>query len=234
VLWIATTIEYDERGGTDDRVVLSVTDTGTGIAPEVRDRMFEPFVTTKDPGKGTGLGLATVMSIVREVEGEINVVTEVDQGTTFEISFGRRPGIADSPAEAVTASHFDGTGLRILLVEDDAAVRAALGHTLERKHFSVTTATDATQALRIVEQQSFDLVLTDAVMPGMSGAALVEHLHLTHPTLRVVLMSGYARELVEPGSAPAGPLLRKPFTTAELMRVLETAFEEPAAEEELA
>ncbi|HYL51031.1 MAG TPA: ATP-binding protein [Acidimicrobiia bacterium] len=234
VLWIATTIEYDDTGGTNDRVVLSVTDTGTGIAPDVRERMFDPFMTTKEPGKGTGLGLATVMSIVREVAGEINVVTEVGQGTTFEISFARCTGVARSPDEPVAADHFDGCGRRILLVEDDAAVRAALAHTLERRHFTVVTAVDASQALPIVEQQAFDLVLTDAVMPGMSGAALVEHLHATHPELRVILMSGYSRGLVDASSiASSRQQLRKPFTTAELMRAIRTALEQPSDKESL-
>ncbi len=236
VLWIATTVEFDGSGGTNDRVVLSVTDTGTGITPEVRERMFEPFMTTKEPGKGTGLGLATVMSIVREVAAEVNVVTEVGQGTTFEISFARRTGATPPRRRAGSRSdHFDGSGRRILLVEDDAAVRAALAHTLERRHFVVVTAAEASQALRVVEQQSFDLVLTDAVMPGMSGAALVEHLHVTHPELRVILMSGYSRG---PGRRFVGrerpQQLRKPFTTAELLGAIRTTLEETVVEEHLA
>jgi PAS domain S-box-containing protein len=235
VLWIATNIEFDGSGGMNDRVVLSVTDTGTGIAPDVRERMFEPFMTTKEPGKGTGLGLATVMSIVREVAGEVNVVTEVGQGTTFEISFGRRTGVAHRTDEPAAADHFDGSGLRLLLVEDDAAVRAALAHTLERRQFTVVTAVDALHALRVVEQQSFDLVLTDAVMPGMSGAALVEHLHVSHPGLRVILMSGYSRGLVDASSvASTRPQLRKPFTTAELIGAVRAALEQHVVEENLA
>ena len=235
ILWIATTIEFDASGGTNDRVVLSVTDTGTGIAADVRERMFEPFVTTKDPGKGTGLGLATVMSIVREVAAELNVVTEVGQGTTFEISFPRRQGVARGPDEDPVADHFDGTGLRILLVEDDVAVRAALARTLERRHFAVVTASDASQALRFIQQRSFDLVLTDAVMPGVSGAALVEQLHVTHPELRVILMSGYTRGLVDASSvAGTRQQLRKPFTTAEMMGAIRATLEQQVPSENLA
>ncbi len=235
ILWIATTVEFDGSGGTNDRVVLSVTDTGTGIAADVRERMFEPFMTTKEPGKGTGLGLATVMSIAREVAAEINVVTEVGQGTTFEISFARRTGVAEHADETAATDHFDGSGLRILLVEDDTAVRAALAHTLERRRFTVVTAVDALQALRVVEQQSFHLVLTDAVMPGMSGAALVEHLHVAHPDLRVILMSGYSRGLVDASSvASTRQQLRKPFTTAELIGAIRATLEQPVVEEELA
>ncbi len=124
VLWIATNVEFDATGGTNDRVVLSVTDTGTGIDPEIRDRIFQPFVTSKDAGKGTGLGLATVMSIVQEAGAEISLLTEAEQGTTFEISFARRPGLATSSESSMPAAHLDGARRRILLVEDDTAVRA--------------------------------------------------------------------------------------------------------------
>ena len=113
-------------------------------------------------------------------------------------------------------------------------MRAALAHTLERRHFTVLTAADAPEALRLVEQHAFDLVLTDAVMPGMSGAALVEHLHVTHPALRVILMSGYSRGLVDASSvASSRQQLRKPFTTAELMRAIRTALEQPPAKSDL-
>jgi two-component system cell cycle sensor histidine kinase/response regulator CckA len=197
--------------------------------------MFEPFVTTKEPGQGTGLGLATVMSIVREVAGEMNVVTEIGQGTTFEISFPRGTGVASRRDEEPVVDHFDGTGLRILLVEDDAAVRAALARTLERRHFAVVTAADGSHALRVIERHPFDLVLTDAVMPGMSGAALVEQLSVTHPELRVILMSGYSRGLVDASSVASSlQQLRKPFTTAELMGAIRAALEQRVVEEHLA
>jgi signal transduction histidine kinase len=225
VLWLATNVEFDETGGTDDRVVLSVTDTGTGIAPEIRDQMFQPFATTKEPGKGTGLGLATVLSIVQEVGADLNVLTEAGLGTTFEISFPRKPGFAtDDPADT-PAAHFDGARRRILLVEDDPAVRASLRRILERRNFVVADAPDAADALRRVERQPFDLVLTDAMMPGMPGTVLIDQLRATHTHLRVVLMTGYSRELVDADGAFVDvPQLRKPFTSAELMRTLHDAF----------
>jgi PAS domain S-box-containing protein len=229
VLWIATAIDFDDDAPANDRVVLSVTDTGTGIPLDVRDHMFEPFVTTKAPGQGTGLGLSTVQSIVTGMEGRIEVLTKIDEGTTFEISFARRFGELDPTAPAPPVEEIDGEGTRILLVEDDAAVRAALAHRLERLGFAVTSATSGAEALQTVEQRTFDLVLTDSVMPGISGPELIEHLRAARPELRIILMSGYTPGTTlngEPGDgAPAAyQRLRKPFTTSQLAHALTLAF----------
>jgi len=226
ILWIATAIDFDDDAPENDRVVLSVTDTGSGIAPDVRERMFQPFVTTKEAGKGTGLGLATVLSIVQTSKGRINVVSQVDQGTTFEISFARCFGPASAIASSDPTQEFAGAGREILLVEDDVPVRAALNHLLQRLDFAVTPAANALEALRLVDRQTFDLVLTDAVMPGMSGLELCEHLGRTRPELRVILMSGYSAEAAGSDALPSGvQRLRKPFTTPDLSRALHNAFE---------
>jgi len=155
ILWIATAIDFDDDAPENDRVALSVTDTGSGIAPEVREQMFQPFVTTKEVGKGTGLGLATVLSIVQRYEGRIHVISQVDQGTTFEISFPRCFGTANASAAPDASDEFAGAGREILLVEDDAPVRAALNHLLQRLDFAVTPAANAVDALRLVDQQRF-------------------------------------------------------------------------------
>jgi signal transduction histidine kinase/ActR/RegA family two-component response regulator len=232
VLWIATAIDFDDERPENDRVVLSVIDTGGGIPPEVRDRMFEPFVTTKEPGKGTGLGLATVRSIVNEMQGEIKVLTKVGEGTTFEVSMARRFG----DVAAVTAEDrpevLEGAGRHILLVEDDTAVRFALAHLLRRLDFNVTTSTHGSEALQFIEQQRYDLVLTDAVMPGLSGPELIRNLQHLRPELPVIMMSGYTSEALPEGAAAAGvQQLRKPFTNAELTRALGRAFEDPVPEQ---
>jgi CheY-like chemotaxis protein len=225
VLWIATAIDPDDDAPENDRIVLSVTDTGTGIAPEVRQRMFEPFVTSKEPGKGTGLGLSTVQNIVHSMHGHLEVHSKIGEGTTFEISFARRFDNGDDAVGARDADGrlFDGAGRRILLVEDDRSVRAVLSHTLETNGFVVTAVNRATDALQAVEQRDFDIVLTDAVMPGMSGPDLIEHLRTAHPHLSVVLMSGYAHEVFDESRLGAQLLLRKPFTTPELLAVLRKA-----------
>jgi len=226
ILWIATAIDFDDDAPENDRVVLSVTDTGSGIAPEVREQMFQPFVTTKEVGKGTGLGLATVLSIVQRYEGRIHVISQVAQGTTFEISFPRCFGTVNASAAPDVSDEFAGAGREILLVEDDAPVRAALNHLLQRLDFAVTPAANALEALRLVDQQSFDLVLTDAVMPGMSGPELCAHLRRMRPELRVILMSGYSEETSHSDALPSGvQRLRKPFTTPDLSRALRTALE---------
>jgi hypothetical protein len=231
VLWIATAIDFDDDAPQNDRVLLSVTDTGEGIDNEIRDRMFEPFVTTKEPGKGTGLGLSTVQSIVAGMNGRIEVLTKIGEGTTFEISLARRIGELAAQNDATADEEIDGAGRRILLVEDEESVRFALARLLQRVEFSVTSATDGAEALQLIEQQNFDLVLTDAVMPGMSGPELIRHLRIARPELRVILMSGYTPGSVQGDDDPDAPQrLRKPFTTPDLARALRIAFERDTAE----
>jgi nitrogen-specific signal transduction histidine kinase/CheY-like chemotaxis protein len=232
VLWIATAIDFDDERPENDRVVLSVIDTGEGIAPDVRDRMFDPFVTTKEPGKGTGLGLATVRSIVTQMQGEINVLTKVGEGTTFEVSMARRFGEVAAGTQEDRPEMLEGAGRHILLVEDDTAVRFALAHLLRRLDFNVTTSTNGSEALQFVEQQRYDLVLTDAVMPGLSGPELIRNLQRLRPELPVIMMSGYTSETLPEGAVAAGTQqLRKPFTNAELTRALRRAFEHPVTEQ---
>ena len=221
VLWIATAIDFDEEDAPDDRVVLSVTDTGEGIPNEIRARMFEPFVTSKDPGKGTGLGLATVRSIVTGMDGDIEVLTKIGEGTTFEVSLARSSAGADRVGELEVAPQINGARRRVLLVEDEESVRFALARLLQRLDFVVTTAVDGSEALHIVEQQPFDLVITDAVMPRMSGPQLIEHLSDVRPELRVLLMSGYTPDEMQNGGGSTVPRLRKPFTMSDLTRALE-------------
>jgi CheY-like chemotaxis protein len=221
VLWIATAIDLDEEAAYDDRVVLSVTDTGDGIPNEVRAHMFEPFVTSKEPGKGTGLGLATVQSIVTGMHGEIDVLTKIGEGTTFEISLARSSATADRVGDLEVEERINGARRRVLLVEDEESVRFALARLLQRLDFAVSTAVDGSEALHMVEQQTFDLVITDAAMPRMSGPQLIEHLAEAHPDLRVLLMSGYTPDEMQNGEGSTAPRLRKPFTMSDLTRALD-------------
>jgi CheY-like chemotaxis protein len=152
------------------------------------------------------------------------VLTKVDEGTTFEVSFARRFGELDPTVSEAVVEEIDGAGTRILLVEDDDAVRSALAHRLQRLGFAVTTAASGADALQMVEQRTFDLVLTDSVMPGISGPELIEHLQESRPELRIILMSGYT-----PGQSDEAATdyqrLRKPFTTSQLAHALAIAFQ---------
>jgi hypothetical protein len=200
---------------------LEVSDTGTGIAPEVLERLFEPFFTTKERGQGTGLGLATVYGIVQQSGGAITVATALGAGTTFTLHFPVAVPAAE-PAEAVqpppnVSAHGEGT---ILLAEDDDAVRAIAREALERAGYTVLAAPDGPSALALADERPdpIDLLLTDVIMPGMNGRELAEALAARRPGLRVLYASGYTDNvLLDQGVlAPGVWLLDKPFTPAVL------------------
>jgi PAS domain S-box-containing protein len=206
-------------------VQLSVSDTGQGMDEATRARAFEPFFTTKPPGAGTGLGLSTSYGIVRQAGGSIALDSAPGQGTRVEISL---PACAASPTPASHRPRADASAATreasILLVEDDASVRRLLAILLESAGYRVTAAADGAEALAITDesQRRFDLLLSDYVMPGLSGLELANELRGRWPELRVVLMTGHA---VIPGAAvselPHGAeLLGKPFTREQLQRVV--------------
>lgn len=195
--------------------VLSVTDTGCGMAPEVLEHAFEPFYTTKPVGKGTGLGLATVWEIVSQAGGFVTVDSEVGKGTSFHVFL---PVAVAAAAEATTGSLHPvvhaGTE-RILLVEDEDGLRAMVHHTLKRAGYTVLEAKNAGEALLLSEQEKsqIDLSLADVVMPILRGSQLAARLKATHPDLKVLLMTGYVDDLAEEiGLARADDLLQKPFS----------------------
>jgi CheY-like chemotaxis protein len=192
---------------------------------ETRARAFEPFFTTKPAGAGTGLGLSTTYGIVRQTGGSIALETAPGRGTRVEINL---PACAARPATAARRERAPaapaGRDASILLVEDDASVRRLLAILLESAGYRVTAAADGAEALAIVSAspRRFDLLLSDYVMPGLSGLELCNALRATWPDLRVVLMTGHAEI---PGSAVAelplgAELLGKPFTREQLQRVI--------------
>ena len=202
-------------------VVLTVTDTGTGITPQVQARLFEPFFTTKEVGKGTGLGLATVRGIVTRSGGSVNVYSEVGKGTSFKVYFPRTDA-AERVAETPSPVPRPHTGAEtVLMVEDADGLREPTRRLLQRQGYTVLVAQNADEAFQLFEQNpSIDVVLTDVVMPGASGPELISRLVERRPGLKVIYMSGYTDEaIVQHGVLKPGiAFLHKPFTSETLGR----------------
>ena len=195
-------------------VVLSVTDTGHGMDPETQSRIFEPFFTTKGPGKGTGLGLATVYGIVKQSEGFIWVYSEPGRGSTFKIYLPRvdQPPEPLSPRAGPAAVHGSET---VLLVEDEPSLRSLLRELLESFGYSVLEAGHGADALRVAAEHrgTIDLLLSDMVMPQMTGNELAQRLVHLRPDTKVLFMSGYAAGVAPQHEIPSGaPYIEKPFT----------------------
>jgi two-component system cell cycle sensor histidine kinase/response regulator CckA len=184
-----------------DYVLIEVTDTGTGMTPEVMEKIFEPFFSTKDVGKGTGLGLSTVYGIVKQTGGYVYVTSELGGGTVFRILLPRHiPTAAEAekkaaPVEATPLADLTGSAT-ILLVEDEEAVRAFAARALASRGYKVHEASTGTEALEVMAETGgdIDLVVSDVVMPEMDGPTLLRELRKTRPDLKIIFVSGYAEE----------------------------------------
>ena len=203
-----------------DYVCLSVTDTGEGMDLETQRQIFEPFFTTKPLGQGTGLGLATCFGLVEQAGGRIVVYSEVGAGSTFRVFLPRTDAAGERVASRPPETPAGGIE-RVLVAEDDAAVRELVWSVLSDAGYSVTVATDGRDALRHFEAEAgaFDLLLSDVMMPEMGGLGLVAALHATRPGLPVLLISGFPASAIA-DSDPASDaleLLQKPFTSAQLL-----------------
>jgi signal transduction histidine kinase/ActR/RegA family two-component response regulator len=217
----------DERAAA---VTLTVRDTGSGMSDEVKERIFEPFFTTKEPGKGTGLGLSTVYGIVNQSGGTIRVDSVLGGGTTFLIALPAVDAVATGgPAEMAEADLPRGSET-VLIVEDADDVRTLARRTLEERGYTVRVARNADEAMEIATALRVDVLLTDVVMPQMSGPQLVERFLARYPGTLVIFMSGYADDaLAQYGLAASEVFLRKPFTPATLLRTLRDALDRSAA-----
>src|SRR5262249_49957651 len=176
-----------------DYVMLAVSDTGVGMSAQTKAHLFEPFYTTKDRGRGTGLGLSTVYGIIKQCGGHITVSSEVDRGTMFSIYLPMAEQAAEVGDEARTPIVISGGSETILVVEDDPSVLRLTAEALQRRGYRVLTANGWLEALDLVSRSNvaIDLVLTDIIMPGMGGRVLGERIRLLRPEIRVLYMSGY-------------------------------------------
>jgi two-component system cell cycle sensor histidine kinase/response regulator CckA len=206
-----------------DYVMLSVSDTGTGMTAEVKKHLFEPFFTTKPKGKGTGLGLATCQTIAQQCRGHISVYSELGQGTTFKVYFPRVEQAADASTKFVETSPVPRGTETLLFVEDDPSVRQLACGFLEAQGYTVLRANNGSEALHIARENKgspIRLVVTDVIMPVMSGKVMAEWLQATYPDIKILFTSGYTDDAIaQHGMLEAGvAFLSKPYSPATLGR----------------
>ncbi len=202
--------------------LLAVTDTGTGMDAATQARIFEPFFTTKETGRGTGMGLSVVYGIVHQSGGEVWVYSEVGVGTTFKIYLPRIDDAVVELARKAQSGALPRGVETVLLVDDEAALRELIRQVLERNGYSVLVARDGTEALRLAKEHAgpIELLMTDVVMPGLSGTKVAELVAADRPEIKVLFVSGYSddavvrRDLMAPGTG----FLSKPFALEAVLR----------------
>jgi PAS domain S-box-containing protein len=208
------------------RVQLEVADTGTGMTPEVIERAFEPFFTTKTQGRGTGLGLATVYGIVTDLGGTIELDSTIGRGTRVLVTL---PTTDDRPRQERAQRPVGGTGERLLLAEDEDDLRGALAEMLRGAGYAVVAAPTGNDAIEACQHGDFDLLITDVIMPGMSGRQLADRLWEDRPTLRVLFMSGYSNHALDgiEDLDRATDFVAKPVQRDELLSHIRTFLDRP-------
>ncbi|NEJ23496.1 response regulator [Rhizobium leguminosarum] len=214
-------------------VMVSITDTGTGMSPEVIDRAFDPFYTTKGPGKGTGLGLSQVYGYIKQSGGHIKIYSEIDRGTTVKIYLPRHVGMTDARSGAAGAQPIPHGSVNdtILVVEDDEHVRTMTAESLHELGYTVLQAASGIEALLLLEENpTVDLIFTDIVMPQMSGRQLADVVQEKWPTIRILYTTGYTRNaIVHNGVLDHGvSLLAKPFSLEQLAHKIRELLNVPA------
>ena len=214
-----------------DYVRIEVSDTGMGMSPQVKERIFEPFYTTKEQGKGTGLGLSMVFGFIKQSGGHISVYSEPDIGTTFRLYLPRATDVSAAAAEpAATEALLPGTGETVLVVEDNDALRHVVLRQIKDFGYRVLEADGATAALVILESEKVDLIFTDIVMPGdIDGITLAQRAVIRQPNLKIVLTSGFPDPRIISGFgaiASSVLLLSKPYRKDKLAAVLRQALDQ--------
>ena len=213
----------DIRAG--EYVRISVTDTGCGMTPEVMERAFEPFFTTKPVGKGTGLGLSQIFGFAHESGGEVGIESQICKGTTVSVYLPRTVAEETKIRLHPAMQRVDDAtvaGARILLVEDDPRVRSSTIEALQDLDYDPVACSSGAEAVGIFESQPFDLVITDVIMPEMTGPELIKHLKQSHDDFAVLFVTGYVGE-GETGDLVGYELLRKPFTVGALANAVAVA-----------
>jgi signal transduction histidine kinase len=213
----------------DDHVWLEVADNGTGIPTELHTRIFEPFFTTKGSGQGTGLGLSVVEGIVVEHGGRIVLSSQVGEGSEFRIVLPCRAKTSAAVQESAgsAAEPGPGRGEHVLVVEDESGAREALAEILRLLGYRVTSSASAEEAIALPVESTFDLLLTDVMLPGMPGDLLAETLRRRWPSIQIILMSGYTQDDALRQGVRAGSVrfLQKPFDMDILAREVRAALD---------
>jgi two-component system, cell cycle sensor histidine kinase and response regulator CckA len=201
-------------------VVVTIADTGSGIAPEVLDRIFEPFFTTKAVGKGTGLGLATAIGIIKNHRGFVTVSSEVGKGTQFQIFLPA--AVEPSATTEPDQKYLTGQGQLILIVDDEAPIREALRITLELYNYRVMSAENGIEAIKIytAHQAEISAILIDMVMPIMDGDQTIRELYKLNPNNKVIVFSGTATKGSLPPLSSVKGFLSKPYSTKDLLAIV--------------
>jgi CheY-like chemotaxis protein len=221
------TIRVSQRAAPDEAVpsghyvVIGVSDTGTGIAPELLTRVFDPFFTTKPVGKGTGLGLSQVYGIARQAGGTARIQSEPGEGTTVELWLPLRERVVAEAKVAEPGEEISGAHERILVIEDDVDVRTFLVDCLKMLGYAVTEASHGRAGLERLQADNPDLLMVDFAMPGMNGLEVIAEAKRSRPQLPVILATGYADVDVSKDQGYA--VLRKPFQIGDLARTVKAA-----------
>ena len=205
-------------------VMVTVSDTGCGMSKEIIDKIFESFFTTKEEGRGTGLGLSTVYGIVKQSGGNICVYSEPGQGTTFKIYFPQTEAIEKPADNRLKTKKIKGGGEHIMVVEDEESLRGLMNGILSGLGYKVTLAANGSEALlKIKENKTMpDLIITDMVMPNLSGKQLINQLKQQHPDIKTIYMSGYTdNTILQNGVIESSEtFIQKPFTTENLAAII--------------